>query len=73
MIKLKKIINKEWLYRALRTFIQAFLGSVVVIAPTIDYSSSKEVLKGALISLLISAISSGISAVMNMKKGEVNG
>lgn len=65
---MKKIINKEWLYRAVRTFVQAFLGSVVVIAPTIDYSSSDEVLKGALITLLISAISSGVSAVMNMNK-----
>lgn len=43
-----KITKKEWLYRALRTFIQAFIGSVVVIAPTIDYTSSNAVLKGAL-------------------------
>ncbi len=65
---MKKIINKEWLYRAIRTFIQAFIGSVVAIAPTIDYSSSDDVLKSALITLIISSVSAGISAVMNMKK-----
>lgn len=62
-----KIINKEWLYRALRTFLQAFVGSVVAIAPTIDFSSSNDVLKGALTTLLISSLSAGVSAVMNMK------
>lgn len=65
---MEKIINKEWLYRALRTFLQAFVGSVVTIAPTIDFSSSSDILKGTLTTLLISSLSAGISAVMNMSK-----
>ena len=50
---------------------QAFIGSVVVIAPTIDFSASNEVLKGSLMTLIISAISAGISAVMNKGQMEV--
>lgn len=60
--------KNECVYRALRTFIQAFLGSVVVIAPGIDFTNSGKMLKGALVSLLISSASAGISAVMNMKE-----
>lgn len=57
--------------KAFRTFMQAFIGSVVVIAPTIDFSASNEVLKGSLMTLIISAISAGISAVMNKGQMEV--
>ena len=57
--------------KAFRTFLQAFIGSVVVIAPTIDFSASNEVLKGSLMTLIISAISAGISAVMNKGQMEV--
>lgn len=58
---MKKIMKNK----AFRTFMQAFIGSIVVIAPTIDFSASSEVLKGSLMTLIISAISAGISAVMN--------
>jgi hypothetical protein len=52
---------KDILIRALKTFIQGFLGALVVTLPNADITSS-EVLK----SLLIGAIASGISAVMNI-------
>lgn len=59
---MKKILNNK----AFRTFIQAFIGSIVVIAPTIDYSASSDILRGSLTTLFISAISAGIAAVMNI-------
>lgn len=52
---------KDILIRALKTFIQGFLGALVVTLPNADITSS-DVLK----SLLIGAIASGISAVMNI-------
>ncbi len=64
---MKKIIKNK----VFRTFMQAFIGSIVVIAPTIDYSASNEVLKGSLMTLVISGISAGISAVMNIGNMEV--
>ena len=61
--------TKESLYRAMRTFIQAMLGYVAVNVVLVDFSSSREVLKTALMGLLVSAVSAGLSAVMNLEKG----
>lgn len=64
---------KDIIVRAIKTFIQGFLGALVVTLPNADITST-EVLK----SLLIGAIASGISAVMNIfinaynKKEEVD-
>lgn len=51
---------KDILVRALKTFIQGFLGALIVTLPKSDISQT-EVLK----SLLIGAVSGGISALMN--------
>lgn len=51
---------KDILIRALKTFVQGFLGALVVTLPNSDLSST-EVLK----SLCIGALSGGISALMN--------
>ncbi len=62
------------LIRALKTFIQGFLGALVVTLPNSDLTNYT-VLK----SLLIGAVSAGISAVMNLilsllnKNGDLNG
>ncbi len=61
---------KDILIRALKTFLQGFLGALAVTLPTSDFSNT-EVLK----SLLIGALAGGISALMNfvlsyMNKGE---
>ena len=60
---------KDILIRALKTFIQGFLGALAITLPNSDLAS-ESVLK----SLLIGAIASGISAVMNfvlnLMKGE---
>ena len=52
---------KDILIRALKTFIQGFLGALVVTLPSSDLSNS-DVIK----SLLIGGIAAGISAVMNL-------
>ena len=52
---------KDILIRALKTFIQGFLGALAVTLPSSDFSNT-EVIK----SLLIGALAGGISAVMNL-------
>ena len=62
------------LIRALKTFLQGFLGALVVTLPNSDLTNVT-VLK----SLLIGAVSAGISAVMNLilsllnRNGDLNG
>lgn len=52
---------KDILVRAIKTFIQGFLGALAVTLPSTDLSD------GAVVkSLLIGAIAGGISAVMNL-------
>ena len=51
---------KDILIRALKTFIQGFLGSLAITLPNSDLMS-----EGVLKSLLIGALAGGISAVMN--------
>lgn len=52
---------KDILIRALKTFIQGFLGALAITLPNSDLMS-----EGVLKSLLIGALAGGISAVMNM-------
>lgn len=61
---------KDILIRALKTFIQGFLGALVITLPNSDLMS-----EGVLKSLLIGALAGGISALMNyvielLKKGD---
>lgn len=52
---------KDILIRALKTFVQGFLGALVVTLPSADLSDSALVK-----SILIGALAGGISAVMNL-------
>lgn len=64
---------KDIIVRALKTFIQGFLGALAVTLPSSDLTN-QDIIK----SLLIGAVAGGISAVMNLiinyldKGGEVN-
>lgn len=60
--------TKETLYRAGRTFLQAFLSYIVINIAIVDFSSGKEVAKSGLTGLAVSAGAAGISAVMNLEK-----
>lgn len=52
---------KDIIIRALKTFIQGFLGALAITLPNSDFTST-EVIK----SLLIGAVAGGLSAVMNL-------
>lgn len=52
---------KDILIRAFKTFIQGFLGALVITLPTTDLTNY-ELVK----SILIGAVAGGISAVMNL-------
>ena len=61
-------ITKETVRRSTRTFIQAAIGYISVNLIAVDFSCGKEVAKSAIIGLLVSAISAGVAAVMNLEK-----
>lgn len=58
---------KDILVRAVKTFVQGFLGALAVNLPSSDFSDSK-ILK----SLIIGAVAGGISAVMNLIINSLN-
>lgn len=60
---------KEWVKRALRTFIQAAVGYLVVAVPAVDFSGDGKAVKTALIGIGVSAVAAGLSAAMNIKEG----
>lgn len=55
---------KNWVKRAIRTFVQAAAGYACVALPAIDWGNTSA-LRGALIGLGVSALAAGIAAVMN--------
>ena len=63
--------TKETLKRTARTFIQTVIAYIGVNLILVDFTEDKSVIKSALTGLLISAIASGLSAVMNLQKAEV--
>ena len=58
---------KDILVRAVKTFVQGFLGALAVTLPSSDFSDSK-ILK----SLIIGTVAGGISAVMNLIINSLN-
>lgn len=65
--------TKETLYRTLRTFGQAALAYIVVHITVIDLTDADEVVKRALIGLVVSAVSAGLAAIMNLEDKEEGG
>lgn len=61
-------ITKNTVKRALRTFIQTAIGYILVNIVAVDFTASKDILKSALIGLGVSAVSAGVSAVMNIDR-----
>lgn len=56
---------KPWTKRAIRTFFQAFAGTL---AAQLTAYQGQELTRTIIISLLASAVAGGISAVMNVKE-----
>lgn len=63
-----EFLKKKFIKRAWRTFFQTAVGYITVNVAMIDFGSDTETLKAALLGLAVSAISGGISAVMNLKE-----
>ena len=61
-------LNKNCVKRALRTFFQTAIGYLAVNVAVVDFSADKAALKSCLVGLGVSAVSAGISAVMNLKE-----
>ena len=65
---------KEWLRRALRTFIQAAIGfiatNLVIYVAGVDFSNLNAA-KTVFIGLVASAVAAGIAAVMNLEPPKV--
>lgn len=62
------ILKKNCVRRALRTFLQTAIGYLAVNVAVVDFSADKSALKSCLVGLGVSAVSAGISAVMNLKE-----
>ena len=60
-------LKKNCVKRALRTFVQTAIGYLAVNVAVVAFSADKAALKSCLIGLGVSAVSAGISAVMNLK------
>ena len=65
---LKKILNDKLLGKVLKTFIEGFIASIIVVLPTTDLSNF-DLVK----SMMIGAIAMGISAVLNLIQEKLNG
>lgn len=64
---MKAFFDREPVKRAIRTFIQAAAGYIVVAVPNIDFTDTS-MLKATLIGLGVSALAAGLSAVMNINR-----
>ena len=60
-------LKKNCVKRALRTFVQTAIGYLAVNIAVVDFSADKVALKSCLVGLGVSAVSAGVSAVMNLK------
>ena len=61
-------LKKNCVRRALRTFVQTAIGYLAVNIAVVDFSADKAALKSCLVGLGVSAVSAGVSAVMNLKE-----
>lgn len=61
-------LKKNCVRRALRTFVQTAIGYLAVNIAVVDFSADKAALKSCFVGLGVSAVSAGVSAVMNLKE-----
>lgn len=60
--------TKETMRRALRTFMQAAAAYIAANLLVVDFTAESDVLKSALLGLVVSALAAGMAAVMNLEK-----
>ena len=56
---------KNWIKRAVRTFVQTAVGYIAVNIVAVDWSADRSVIKAAVVGVGVSAIAAGMAAVMN--------
>ncbi len=56
---------KNWIKRAVRTFVQTAVGYITVNIVAVDWSADRSVIKTAVVGVGVSAIAAGMAAVMN--------
>lgn len=61
---------KNWIKRAVRTFIQTAIGYISVNIIAVDWTADKSVVKTAIIGVSISAVAAGLAAVINFIEDE---
>lgn len=66
---MKKILNDNLVGKILKTFIEGFLASLLVTLPTVNSFGDIDLLKN----MFIGALAMGISAVLNLVQGYLNG
>lgn len=65
---MKKFLNDTLFGKAIKTFIEGFIASLVVTLPTITNLSDIKILE----SIIIGAIAMGLSAVLNLLQKRLN-
>ena len=65
---IKKVLNDKLLGKVLKTFIEGFIASIIVVLPTTDLSNFN-----LFKSMMVGAIAMGISAVLNLIQEKLNG
>ena len=65
---IKEMLEKTWVKRSIRTFVQAFFGtlSMQFVAVTSNMTDDTTLGKAVILSTIASAFASGVAAVMNL-------
>lgn len=61
---------KNWIKRAVRTFVQTAIGYISVNVVAVDWTADRSVIKTAIIGVGVSAIAAGLAAVINFIEDE---
>lgn len=69
VIGMKKILNDNLVGKALKTFIEGFLASLLVTLPSINNVTDLDIVKN----MIIGGIAMGISAVLNLIQEYLHG
>ena len=61
---------KNWIKRAVRTFVQTAIGYISVNVVAVDWTADRSVIKTAVIGVGVSAVAAGLAAVINFIEDE---
>lgn len=59
---------KNWIKRAVRTFVQTAIGYISVSVVAVDWTADRLVIKTAVIGVGVSAVAAGLAAVINFRE-----